>query len=672
PNISIAFARAGMLAADGRCKTFDASADGYVRGEGCGVVILKRLQDAVRDGDPIVATIRGSAVVQDGRSNGLTAPNGPSQAATIRQALADAGVEASAIDYVEAHGTGTSLGDPIEMEALQSCLAADRDSQDPCWVGSVKTNIGHLEAAAGIAGAIKVALALQHGEIPASLHLDRLNPAIATVDPALQVARTSQGWGRNGRCRMAGVSSFGFGGTNCHTILAEAPERVAQTNEGDRSHHVLALSAKSDAALLQLVRHYGEVLKAQAELELADVCYTANTNRSHFEHRLALVADSSERLHQQLRAFEDGREDSQFPGWVGACRQDVGTEPKIAFLFGGQGSQYIGMGRQLYETEPVFRQTLARCAAVLDEYLEQPLLAVLYPSEGESEAIHETAYAQPVLFSLEYSLAQLWMSWGVRPTVVLGHSVGEYVAACVAGVFSLETGLQFIAKRGQLMQSLPSTGVMAAVATDPERVGKAIASVSIKAGETVEIATLNGPTSTVISGTQATVEKVLAMLAEAGIQTKYLQVSHAFHSHLMEPMLEAFALVASAVEFVPPQIELISNVTGKAIGKDIAKPDYWCRHIRQPVQFAAGMETLRAKGCDILIDLSPKPLLMTMGQQCWSVQADDPSNPQPLWIPSLRADRENWETLTASLAQLYVRGLEIDWRGFDRSYHRHH
>ncbi|MEM6447249.1 MAG: SDR family NAD(P)-dependent oxidoreductase, partial [Cyanobacteria bacterium P01_D01_bin.123] len=672
PNISIAFARAGMLATDGRCKTFDASADGYVRGEGCGVVILKRLQDAVRDGDPIVATIRGSAVVQDGRSNGLTAPNGPSQAATIRQALVDAGVEASAIDYVEAHGTGTSLGDPIEMEALQSCLAAERDSKEPCWVGSVKTNIGHLEAAAGIAGAIKVALALQHGEIPASLHLDRLNPAIATVDPALQVARTSQGWGRNGRCRMAGVSSFGFGGTNCHAILAEAPERVAQTNEGDRSHHVLALSAKSDSALLQLVRHYGEVLQAQAELELADVCYTANTGRSHFEYRLALVADSSDRLRQQLRAFEDSREDSRFPGWVGACRQDVGTEPQIAFLFGGQGSQYIGMGRQLYETEPVFRQTLDRCAAILDEYLEQPLLAVLYPSEGESEAIHETAYAQPVLFALEYSLAQLWMSWGIQPDVVLGHSVGEYVAACVAGVFSLETGLQFIAKRGQLMQALPSTGVMAAVATDPERVGKAITSVSMRAGETVEIATLNGPTSTVISGTQAAVEKVLATLAETGIQTKYLQVSHAFHSHLMEPMLEAFALVASDVEFAPPQIELISNVTGKAIGKDIATPDYWCQHIRQPVQFAAGMETLRAKGCDILIDLSPKPLLMTMGQQCWSVQADEPSNSQPLWIPSLRADRENWETLTASLAQLYVRGLEIDWRGFDRSYHRQH
>ncbi|WP_017328303.1 type I polyketide synthase [Synechococcus sp. PCC 7336] len=670
PNLTIAFARAGMLAADGRCKTFDAEADGYVRGEGCGVVILKRLQDAVRDGDPIVATLRGSAIVQDGRSNGLTAPNGLSQAATIRQALNNAAIDPKLIDYVEAHGTGTSLGDPIEMEALQAVLGTGREQAIPCWVGSVKTNIGHLEAAAGVAGLIKVALSLQQSEIPASLHLEQLNPAIASGISSLAIASTARQWRKNGRCRLAGVSSFGFGGTNCHAILAEAPERAVRKAERDRPQHLLALSAKSEAALKQLARHYADTLAAQKKLQIADVCHTANAGRAHFECRLALIVNSTSQLREQLQAFERGGE---FRGWIGLDGTRDANPAKIAFLFGGQGSQYVGMGRQLYETQPVFRQTLDRCAEILETVLERPLLSVLYPPAGEISAIDKTANAQPALFALEYSLAQLWRSWGVQPDVLLGHSVGEYVAACVAGVFSLEAGLRLIAERACLMQSLPSAGVMAAVAAAPDRVRDAMQSAHFEDdGDTIAIATLNGPTNTVVSGTKGAVAKVLKILTEGEIRTKYLNVSHGFHSPLMEPMLSAFERVASEVEFAPAQIELISNVTGRAIGDEIATPGYWCRHIRQPVQFAKGIEAIQQRGCEILIDLSPNPLLIAMGRQCWANQPESPAFPTALWLPSLRQEREDWEMLSNSVAQLYVRGLDIDWQGFDRGYQRQH
>ncbi|MEM9537869.1 MAG: type I polyketide synthase, partial [Cyanobacteria bacterium P01_E01_bin.45] len=538
PNITVAFAQVGMLAADGRCKTFDASADGYVRGEGCGVVILKRLQDALRDGDPIISTIQGTAIVQDGRSNGLTAPNGPAQEATLRNALDDAGLHPSAVDYVEAHGTGTELGDPIEMEALNRVFADGRKESASCWVGSVKTNIGHLEAAAGIAGLIKVALALKHDCIPASLHLHELNPAIAALGSStLQVVGQARRWKRNGRCRIAGVSSFGFGGTNCHALLAEAPSQTESTSKPNRNRererplHVFTLAAKSDNALRRMAQQYATTLATRSDAELADFCYSANARRSHFECRLAILPDSIQQLSQKLQAF--GRTETQAengPAWVDSS--DTHRAAKVAFLFGGQGSQYIGMGRQLYETQPVFRNTLDYCAAILEDYLEQPLISLLYSSADTDSAndaaaidvaaIDSTANTQPAVFALEYALAQLWISWGIQPEAVIGHSVGEYVAACIAGVFSLDAGLKLIAERGRLMQALPSTGVMAAVATDARHVEVAIAAVAPTTDETLTIATLNGPMNTVVSGTKEAVDRVLERLSADDIRTKYL------------------------------------------------------------------------------------------------------------------------------------------------------
>jgi len=444
PEPTITFSQASMMAADGRCKTFDAMADGYVRGEGCGMVVLKRLSDALKDEDNILALIRGCAVNQDGLSNGLTAPNSLSQQAVIRQALENSGVAPSQISYVEVHGTGTSLGDPIEVRSLKAVLMKDRKSDKSCWLGSLKTNIGHLEAAAGIASLIKVVLSLQHRKIPPHLHLKQLNPYISLEDTTFSIPTEGQPWSSSST-RLAGISSFGFGGTNCHMILEEAPVQMPGTSDKQRPLHLVTISAKSEKALRELAKKYADFLEAYPETFLADICFTANTGRSHFDQRLAVMAESAVQLRQQLGAFATGGETS---GLISG-RVTSRKPQKIAFLFTGQGSQYVNMGRQLYETEPTFRTCLEHCNELLHPYLQTPLLEVLYPANGTSTLLNETAYTQPALFALEYSLAELWKSWGIEPTVVMGHSVGEYVAACVAGVFSLEDGLKLIAQRAR-------------------------------------------------------------------------------------------------------------------------------------------------------------------------------------------------------------------------------
>ncbi|MDJ0732651.1 MAG: type I polyketide synthase [Nostocaceae cyanobacterium] len=658
PEASITFSQAQMMAADGRCKTFDASANGYVRAEGCGVVILKRVKDAIRDRDQIQGVIRGSAVNQDGLTYALTAPNGLAQQSVINQALTNAGVAPAEISYVETHGTGTSLGDPIEVKALKKVLNQGRSPSNPCWLGSVKTNIGHLESAAGIAGLIKVVLSLQHGEIPPHLHLQQLNPYISLEDTPFSIPTQLQPWSVNGENRrLAGVSSFGFGGTNAHVILESAANLLPETSEVEveveRPQHLLTLSAKTESALGELVQTYQQFLETKKDAHIADICFTTNIGRSHFSHRLGVVAASTAEIKEQLTNFTVGGVSEQlFTGQV-----PLNSKTKIAFLFTGQGSQYVGMGQELYQTQPTFRKVLQQCDRILRRDLEIPLLEVLYPTNPEDSPINETAYTQPALFAVEYALYQLWKSWGITPDVVMGHSVGEYVAAAVAGVFSLEDGLKLIAQRGRLMQTACPPGAMVAVFTDEATVRAVIEPY----GEQLSIAAINGHKSIVISGESPAVAAVTEVLQGKGVETKQLKVSRGFHSALMQPMLHEFEEVARKVSYSSPQIKIISNLTGKVADKSIVTPEYWCNHVIKPVLFTASMDNFQQLGDRVFVEIGPKPTLLGMGRHYL------PSG-TGVWLPSLRPGQSDWQQLLGSLGKLYALGVPIDWSGFHGDY----
>ncbi|MBI3243490.1 MAG: SDR family NAD(P)-dependent oxidoreductase [Chloroflexi bacterium] len=645
PDLTIGTSKAKMMAADGRCKTFDARADGMVRSEGCGVVVLKRLSDAQANGDPILAVIRGTAVNQDGFSSGFTVPNKLAQEMMLRAALANARVEPAQVSYVEAHGTGTPLGDPIEVRALAAVLSQGRPKESPFMLGSVKTNIGHAESAAGVAGLIKVVLALQNEELPPHLHLQSLNPNInwSAVPAVIPTQRTP--WA--GGDRIAGVSSFGASGTNAHAVVAAAPASDP-TPAVEHSSYLLTLSAKTDSALKQLAERYEHYL-TKPSASLADVCFTASAGRSHFNHRLALTAESVEQAREKLSAFLAG----QTTGGLVSSALPGRTQPKVAFLFTGQGSQYADMGRKLYETQPVFRETLDRCDELLRPHLNQSLLSLLY-SPSELPLLDQTAYTQPALFAIEYSLAKLWQSWGVQPSAVMGHSVGEYVAACVAGVFSLEDGLKLIAERGRLMQALPAGGKMAAILADEARAREAVAPYSNR----VAIAAVNGPRNVVVSGEGEAVEAILQKLEADGVKTRRLNVSHAFHSPLMEPMLDAFESAAREAQFNAPRLTLFSNVTGQPF-KSGELPDaaYWRRHVREAVRFSSAIEAMDAQGFELFLELGPSPTLIEMGQQCLPDGAG-------LWLSSLRKKRDGRLQMLESLGGLYARGVDADWPGF--------
>ena len=690
PELSVTFSKGNMLAPDGRCKTFDAKADGYVRGEGCGIVVLKRLSDALAAGDNILALIRGSAINHDGRSSGLTAPSGPAQQAVIRQALQNGHVEPDRIAYIEAHGTGTLLGDPIEINALSAVFGG---RQQPLWVGSVKTNIGHTEGAAGIAGLIKVVLSLQHGEIPPHLHFQTPNPYVDWGASSVQVPTECIPW--PAAQRMAGVSSFGLSGTNAHVVLEGYAPPVAKPGGQECPYHLLTLSAKSEAALHALAARYAQFLASAPPKSVGDICYTATSGRSHFTHRLAVVGSSVTALAQQLSArLRDGVLKNQSAEQAGP--------PKLAFLFTGQGSQYVNMGRELYETHPLFRQTLDQCDALLRADLGESLLTVLYPEgetsrQGDRETaqfkihnlkskIDDTTYTQPALFAVEYALAQVWLAWGIRPQALLGHSIGELVAACVAGVFSLEDGMKLVTARGRLMGALPQDGAMIAVTGDEAQAQRAIAPYA----DRVSIAAHNGPNNLVLSGQRDAINAIAAVLTAATVDAgsaianpkskiQNLTVSHAFHSPLMTPMLAAFAQVAETITYHPPQMPLVSNVTGKLITEDVATPAYWVRHVREAVRFADGVRTLREQGIEILIEIGPQPILLGMVEPVVREQKTengelktDNSHPitqslNPLvMIPSLRANQPDWQQLLESLGELYVHGATIDWPRFAR------
>ncbi len=666
PEATIYFSRGRFMAPDGRCKTFDARGDGYVRGEGCGMVVLKRLSDAERDGDPILAVVRGGAVNQDGASSGLTVPNGPAQERAIGAALSRAGVKPEEIAYVEAHGTGTPLGDPIEVQALHNALGRDRSKVAPLLVGSVKTNIGHLESAAGIASVIKVALAMSRDVIPAQLHFQTPTPKIAWDAVNVEVVSKPRSW-PEGR-RLAGVSSFAFQGTNAHVVLedyagleakAETPrvpvtlskalrEIIPADNlpEGlqARRHRLLPLSGKSETALRDLAGCYEAWLGAHPGADPADLAFTAGVGRSHFGERAGLVFDDAEELRSRLAALAAGERPE------GAILGRSEGPPKLAFLFTGQGSQYLGMGRALYEREPIVRAVLDRCEAVIDELRGQSLLAVMF---GEDEAaLNDTAWTQPALYALEVALVELYRSAGVTPSVVLGHSVGEYAAAYAAGVFGLEEGLRLIAVRGALMGDLPPGGSMAAVFTDPDRIAAALA--EAKGG--VEIASDNGGHQ-VVSGPGEEVEALLAKLSGEGVRCEGLRTSHAFHSALLDPMLDGLEAAAKGLPVQRPRRTLISNVTGRPVGSDMPlDAAYWRRHARQPVQFAKSVAALAESGVDLVLEIGPHPVLAGMLSLCWPE-----ASPSPQGVASLKRGSDGDQQIASAFASLYAEGVELSF-----------
>ncbi|MGJ6127019.1 SDR family NAD(P)-dependent oxidoreductase [Mycolicibacterium sp. Y3] len=648
PATMITFSQSRMLAADGRCKTFDAAADGYVRGEGCGVIVIKRLEDALRDGDRIRAVIRGSAVNQDGASGGLTVPNGVAQQRVITEALERAGLTPGDIDYLEAHGTGTSLGDPIEVQAAAAALGKGRDADHPLLIGSAKTNIGHLEAAAGIAGVLKVVLSLENQELPKHLHFQNPSPHIPWDRIPVRVVSETTPWPpATNRPRIAGVSSFGFSGTNAHIILEEAPATVpaaADIPSDDRQFKVLPLSARTPAALVQTAEQYRSWLSAHPEATLADVCLTAGAGRAHLEHRAALVVNSLDSARELLGALADDR---PAPGLL---RGECADAPKTAWLFPGQGSQYAGMARELFETEPVFAATMTQCADALAGVLEKPLLELLFDADG-ADTLRLTQHAQPAIFAVEMGLARLWQSWGLEPDVVLGHSVGQYSAACVAGVFSIEDGIRLLAERGRLFGELPAGGRMAAVFADPDRVERLTDEYP-----SLSVAAYNGA-NTVLSGPGKDLEQAIAGLSADGVRCDWLDTSHAFHSALLDPALDAFESFAGQFEFKAPQRILVCNRTGAALGRT-AKLDgaYWRRHARQPVEFAKGVATLAELGCAVLLEVGPQPVLTAAAMRAWP----DPAN-APRAIASMRQNGADHRQIAEALANAYVAGHVPDF-----------
>ncbi|UXA13859.1 SDR family NAD(P)-dependent oxidoreductase [Mycobacterium sp. SMC-8] len=658
PATMITFSSAHMLAPDGRCKTFDASADGYVRGEGCGVIVIKRLEDALADGDRIRAVIRGSAVNQDGASGGLTVPNGVAQQRVIADALRRAGVEPGEVGYLEAHGTGTSLGDPIEVQAAGAVLGSGREPGRPLLIGSAKTNIGHLEAAAGIAGVLKVVLALEHATLPKHLNFQTPSPHIPWDRLAVEVVTETMPWETDGRPRIAGVSSFGFAGTNAHVILEEAPDQTtgpAPVPEPER-FGVLPLSARTPAALVALAGRYRSWLQDHPEATLADVCFTAGAARAHLEHRAAVVADSRDSAVDLLGALADDR---PAPGLV---RGESYEAPKTAWLFTGQGSQYPGMARELFDTEPVFADTVRQCADAVADVLEKPLLEVIFAADSPEaeEALQQTSYAQPALFAVEMGLARLWQSWGLEPDVVLGHSVGQYSAACVAGVFSLTDGALLMAERGRLFGSLPAGGRMVAVFTAADRVEAVTDEFP-----SLSVAAYNGA-NTVLSGPATDLEQAVARLAADGVRCDWLDTSHAFHSALLDPILDEFESYAQQFTFAAPQRILIDNRTGAALGRSIRLDGaYWRRHARQPVQFAASVRTLAELNCKTLVEIGPRPVLTAAALGAWP----DPAT-SPRVIASLRRNTADHRQITEALADAYVMGHLPDFGAMRRPHAR--
>lgn len=638
----------GALSPDGLSKTFDAGADGFGRGEGCAALVLRRLSDALAAGERVHAVIRGSAVNQDGASGGLTVPNGKAQEAVIRAALADAGLAPEEIDYLEAHGTGTVLGDPIELKALGKVFAG-RPAERPLLVGSVKTNLGHLEAAAGLAGVVKTVLALDHGAVPAHLHLETPNPHVPWAELPLRVPTATEAWPDSGRPRRAGVSAFSLMGTNAHVVLEQAPAPAKLPAPVERSHHPFVLSARSPEALRALAGVCAEAVRDDEAL--GDRCFTNNAGRARHAVRLATVVEQPAELRARLTAVARG----ETPPGVAFARSTGAAPPPVAFLFTGQGAVGQDMARGLYESSPAFAAELERCAAILAPHLDVPLLELLYGSE--TARLARTRYAQPALVALEWSLAQLWRGWGVEPAAVLGQSLGEYVAAAVAGMIEIEQLLPLVAARGRLMDALPE-GAMLAVAADAETAAAALSGLENRAS----VAALNGPQATVLAGEQPAVAEVAERLAGQGVRCQRLAVSHAFHSPMMEPALKALEDLAATVAWRPAHLPLVRNLDGRCLDLDTIPPaEDWARHAREPVRFGEGLQAIAGLGVERFLEIGPRPVLSALGPA---------SVPEARFLTSLRPERADWQTCLDSLTALWLEGVAVDWQTLDQPYGR--
>jgi acyl transferase domain-containing protein len=638
----------GMIKSpDGHCRAFDAGAKGVVSGGGIGIVVLKRLEEALEDGDYIYSVIKGIAINNDGSSKvGFTAPSVDGQAEVIAMAQALAEADPETITYVEAHGTGTPLGDPIEVAALTQAFATTRRGY--CAIGSVKTNIGHLDIAAGIAGLIKTALALDHKQIPPSLHFKQPNPKIDFANSPFYVNTELAEWKINGTPRRAGVSSFGMGGTNAHAVLEEAPsfERVSTS----RPWQLLLLSAKTSTALEKTTRNMVEHFKRQPNLNLADVAYTLQVGRSIFNYKRFVLCQNIADAANTLETLD--------PKQVLSVTKEATHHRSVVFMFTGQGAQYVQMGRGLYQTEPIFQKQVDFCAEFLKPHLGLDLRGVLYPNEAEEESateqLRQTFITQPALFVIEYALAKLWQQWGIQPQAMIGHSIGEYVAACLAGVFSLKDALGLVAARGRLMQDLP-TGAMLAVQLPEARLSSLL-------NPSVSLAAVNGPSLCVVSGPHQAIEAFEAKLTEQDINSRRLRTSHAFHSEMMAPILSLFIGQFKNITLQTPQIPFISNVTGTWItSTEATDPAYWAKHLRLTVRFAQGVETLLEEPAPVLLEIGPGNTLSSLARRHPVISKEHTA------LSSLRHPHERFADvpfLLNTLGRLWLAGIQIDWSGF--------